>query len=163
MPSEVLHAVPPDTGVSGAMRLPTSGQIRQEYRCAISANLPIAGTYREKRLLGLAYSILRQPRQSFIAGLKIGKCTAGEATQVLRELLRKAPCSHECGFFDKGLVKDGGFLQDADGFFANLGLDSDLDLSTVEQRLYDAIVEKRALAAGAITIGKTLRRKWANT
>jgi|ERR1039458_1942778 uridine kinase len=48
-------------------------------------------------------------------------------------------------------------------FFANLGLDSDLDLSTVEQRLYDAIVEKRALAAGAITIGKTLRRKWANT
>jgi hypothetical protein len=30
--------------------------------------------------------------------------------------------------------------------FANLVLDSNLDLSTVEESLYDAIVEKRALA-----------------
>jgi uridine kinase len=43
--------------------------------------------------------------------------------------------------------------------FANLVLDSEADLSTVEKRLYDAIVEKRALAGSAITGGKTLQKE----
>ena len=47
--------------------------------------------------------------------------------------------------------------------FANLVLDSEADLSTVEKRLYDAIVEKRALAGGAITLGKTRQKEVANT
>ena len=47
--------------------------------------------------------------------------------------------------------------------FANLVLDSNLDLSTVEESLYDVIVEKRALAGGAITLGKTRQKEVANT
>ena len=43
--------------------------------------------------------------------------------------------------------------------FANLVLDSETDLSTVEKRLYDAIVEKRALAGNAITLKKTLPKE----
>jgi uridine kinase len=43
--------------------------------------------------------------------------------------------------------------------FANLVLDCEADVSSVEKRLYDAIVEKRALAGSAITRGKTLQKE----
>lgn len=43
--------------------------------------------------------------------------------------------------------------------FANLVLDSEACLSTVEKRLYDAIVEKRGPAVGVTTLGKTLQKE----
>src|SRR4030088_1154679 len=51
--------------------------------------------------------VFRQPCQSFLAGLKSGKLAAGEATQVLRERMRKVLCSHPRGFLDMRLVKHG--------------------------------------------------------
>jgi uridine kinase len=43
--------------------------------------------------------------------------------------------------------------------FANLVLDSEAEVSTVEKGLYDAIVEQRALAGSAITRGKILQEE----
>jgi hypothetical protein len=63
-----------------------------------------------------ADSFLRQPCQSFIAGLKSGKFSAGETTQVPGELRREVLRSHECGFLDVQLVKDGGLLHNPNGF-----------------------------------------------
>jgi len=80
------------------------------YRPRLEANRPGHDDLDES-----ADSVLRQPRQSLIAGLKNGKFAAGETTQVLGERRRKVLRSDECGFLDVWLVKDGGLLHDPNG------------------------------------------------
>src|ERR1700689_1819541 len=65
-----------------------------------------------------ADSVLDQPCQGFLAGLKSGKFAAGEATQVCREYERNALRSRPCGFLNIGLVEDGGFFHNPNRFLA---------------------------------------------
>src|SRR5258708_30190101 len=60
--------------------------------------------------------VFRQPRQSFLAGLKSGKLAAGEAAQALRERMRKVLRSHPRGFLDMRLVEDGALFHGLNGF-----------------------------------------------
>jgi len=63
-----------------------------------------------------ADSVLRQPCQSFSAGLKSGKFAAGEAGQAVGVLVREVGCSHPCSFFDVRFVKNGLFFHGPKGF-----------------------------------------------